>query len=488
MASSSLVETLTASGGVESAGFLNDIVAQLWPNICVAGAQIVKSTVEPILASTLPGPLSNLRFVKLDLGQVPIRFSNVDVHKSIPEGIKLDMDMEWESLCDIELDGAHVPKIGIEKACVKGRLSILLCPLTNVIPLIGAVQVSFINTPSLRLDFTDAANIADCFLIEKTVRNTVLGIIEGMAVLPNRFLVKLDAKNDYFKTYQPHHGVVRLTIEKAGGITAPEKKSGVSRLIAKVVKDVPDCYVKVKVGAEAEWRTSVQKNNHDPVWNETHDFLVADYEQGIAVDIQDDDLGSDDAIGTGYTTIKDVLLNGGTHELSLSHKGEATPARLTIHAQIHNFVPDAAALLSAQSSPPTHHAPICGLATILIASALGLQGQPDQLNPSVRITWGANQFATAAQTYTPGTDIFNPCFDQAFRIPLTPDMLAHSAPAAMQSFRIALLNKTTELGGVDVPFEHVLHAPGLVKEEDFPVGGGAAVRAKIMLQGLQRAE
>jgi len=482
---SSLVDTLTASGGAESAGFLNDIVAQLWPNICVAGAQMVKSTVEPILASTLPGPLANLKFVKLDLGQVPIRFSKVDVHKSATEGIKLDMDMEWESVCDVELDGARVPKIGIEKAHLKGRLSILLCPLTNIIPLIGAVQVSFINTPSLKLDFTDAANIADCFLIEKTVRNTILGIIEGMAVLPNRFLVKLDAKNDYFKTYQPHHGIVRLTIEKATGITAPKKKSGVSRLIAKVVKDVPDCYVKVKVGAEAEWRTSVQKNDHDPVWNETHDFLVADYEQGISVDIQDDDLVGDDDIGMGYTTIKEVLLNGGTHELALSHKGEATNARLTLHAQFHHFVPEAS-LLSAQNSAGSGQDTICGLATVLIASALGLQGQRDELNPSVHVTWGSNKFATAAQSYTPGTDIFNPCFDQAFRIPLTADMLAD--PAAMGNFKISLLNKAVESGCVEVPFQDVLSAPGLVKEENFDVGGGASVRARITLHGLQLAQ
>jgi hypothetical protein len=77
----------------------------------VAGAKIAKDVVEPILASTLPGPLSNLRFVKLDFGHVPIRFSNVDVHKTTSEGIKLDMDLTWDGVCDIELDGGHVPKI-----------------------------------------------------------------------------------------------------------------------------------------------------------------------------------------------------------------------------------------------------------------------------------------------------------------------------------------------------------------------------------------
>jgi hypothetical protein len=77
----------------------------------VAGANIAKDVVEPILASTLPGPLSSLHFVKLDFGPVPIRFSNVDVHKTTNQGIKLDLDLAWEGKCDIELDGNHVPKI-----------------------------------------------------------------------------------------------------------------------------------------------------------------------------------------------------------------------------------------------------------------------------------------------------------------------------------------------------------------------------------------
>jgi len=124
--SSSLIDTLTASGGSEPAGrastleqslyltdtgFLNDIVDQLWPNITVAGAKILKDAVEPVLKSTLPGPLANLQFVKIDLGHEPLRLSNVDVHKTSNEGIKLDLDVEWNSACDIELDASHVPKI-----------------------------------------------------------------------------------------------------------------------------------------------------------------------------------------------------------------------------------------------------------------------------------------------------------------------------------------------------------------------------------------
>jgi len=477
-----LIDTLTASGGTESAGFLNDIVKQLWPNISVAGAQILKDVVEPILASTLPGPLANLRFVKLDFGNIPIQFDHVDVHKTTNQGIKLDMDVNWAGVCDIELDGSSVPKIGIEKVGLKGRLSILLCPLTNVLPLISATQIAFINPPDLKLDFTDAANIADFFLIDSTVRKTILGIIESMLVLPQRYLVKLDSNNDYFKAYQPHLGIVRVTIRKATGIVASKKKSGASRLLAKIIKDVPDCFVKVKVGAEDEWRTSVQKNNTEPEWNESHDFLVADYEQGIFLEIQDDDLVGDDDIGLAYTTIKDILLDGGTHELALKHEGEPTEGRLAVQAKFYGVTTNAQQF-SASSSDGSGNDRICGLVTVLIASALNLNGDRDSLNPSVQVVWGDKKFVTVAKSYTPGTDIYNPAFDQAWRVPVTADMFPN-----LGTIRLSLMNKKDEVGGVDVALQDILSAPNMLREENFDVGSGAVIRASIALHGLKAAE
>lgn len=91
--------------------FLNALVAQLWPNINVAVGQIAKDSVEPILASTLPTPLCNLRFVKFDMGNIPMTFSHVDMNKISDSTIRLDMDMDWEGNCDIELDGSLVPKV-----------------------------------------------------------------------------------------------------------------------------------------------------------------------------------------------------------------------------------------------------------------------------------------------------------------------------------------------------------------------------------------
>ena len=79
----------------ECAGWLNELVAQLWPNVNVAGSKMVKEIVEPMFKDMLPGPLSSLHFTKIDFGHVPFKFSNVKVTKTEVDGIKLDLNVDW---------------------------------------------------------------------------------------------------------------------------------------------------------------------------------------------------------------------------------------------------------------------------------------------------------------------------------------------------------------------------------------------------------
>jgi len=72
---------------------------------------MAKDIVEPMLAAMLPGPLASLRFTKLNLGPVPLRVSNVDVHRIDDTGIKLDMDVDWDGQCDIDLAADIIPKV-----------------------------------------------------------------------------------------------------------------------------------------------------------------------------------------------------------------------------------------------------------------------------------------------------------------------------------------------------------------------------------------
>lgn len=338
---------------------------------------------------------------------------------------------------------------------------------------VGALQIAFINKPYIKLTFTDAASIAGLGAIDRAIRSCILGVISSMAVLPNRFLVKLDAANDYFKTYQHPLGVLRLTVE-SGANFGEEKKS--KNFLKKLVHDVPDCYVLVNVSAEEAWRTKTVKNNRHPEWNQERDFLVASLDQGIEVDVKDSDTASDDDIGAATTTVRELLRQGGKQELTLVHNEEETTGKLTVSARYLTFVADAASLSDASGAGTV------GLLSVIIASVLGIQGKREELKPSVRVTWGDKTFRTMIKTDAPGTDIENPAYDQAFKVPVTAGMVP--GPPV----RIALMDGETEVGAAEVSLDDVLAAPGLALQKGLDVGNGATIRAGLWLRGLRAAE
>jgi hypothetical protein len=334
--------------------------------------------------------------------------------------------------------------------------------------------VAFINPPSLELDFTDAAHIANLSVIDKAIRKVILSIIASYAVLPNRFLVKIDPSNDFFRTYQHPEGVLRLSV--VSGTNLGRSKEGKS-FLKKLVHDEPDCYAKVAVSAEAEWQTATAKNSRNPTWNETRDFVISDYDQIIGVDVNDDDTANtDDDIGLATTTVKKLLLSGGRQELPLTHKGVATDGSVVIAGEMFKFVPRPDSF--GEEGPGIH-----GMMTVLVASAFGIQGRREQLKPSVKIEWGTHgNFRTAIKQDAPGSDVQNPSWDQAFRIPI----LAHMIPGP--PVRITLMDGEQERGSVHVPLDEVLAAQNMQLEKFFEVSDGATVRAGIWLRGTAPAE
>lgn len=303
-----------------------------------------------------------------------------------------------------------------------------------------------------------------------------------MATLPNRYLVTLDTNNDYFKTFLQPLGVLRLTVEKAWDF-AEEAKGKARKLISKITRAAPDCYAKAVLGAEPEWKSSTKNNTVHPSWNETHDFVVTDYDQIVKLELFDEDVNGDDELGLATTTVKDLLLlPGGKKDLALTDNDVETGGKISIACEY--FPLEAEGGKSFSTSTHSGEGRVCGIATALIAGAYGIKGQRDQLTPSVKVSWGKDHvFQTVVKTDAPGTDINNPSFDQNFRIPLTTDMAGSSAGA----FRVALFNGETEVGGVDVPFADVVSAPEMTLEDKFDVGGGTTVRAGISLRGLGKA-
>jgi Ca2+-dependent lipid-binding protein len=323
--------------------------------------------------------------------------------------------------------------------------------------------------------------VADFSLIDDTVRGVILGIINSMFTLPNRFLVKLDPNTDYFKTFHYPLGMVRVTVEKAWGF-GEEAKSTTRKFFNKLTRAAPDCYARVEVGGEQPWKTTTRNNTNRPAWNETHDFVVSDFDQCIKVDVRDEDINGDDDVGLGVTTVREILIAGGSKELPLVLKDQETDGRVLISCQFFKYVADAGSLTASDHKGDGR---LSGIADILVASAYGIKGARETLKPSVVITWGeAQRFQTAIKADAPGTDINNPSFDQAFRIPITTDLVGSSP----DKFRIALLDGEKEIGGVDIPFASVADAQDKTLQQKFDVGNGASVRVSFRLRGVVPGE
>lgn len=78
----------------------------------MAAGNLIKEIVEPMFAQMLPAPLDTLHFEKIDLGAIPIHLANIVVTQTdAGGGIKLDVDVEWDGECDIELNAKMIPKI-----------------------------------------------------------------------------------------------------------------------------------------------------------------------------------------------------------------------------------------------------------------------------------------------------------------------------------------------------------------------------------------
>jgi hypothetical protein len=84
---------------------------------------MIKEIVEPMFKTMLPGPLATLHFTKIEFGPVPIVFSNVKVTKTPEDGIKLDLNVDWDGQCDIDLNAQMFPKVVSFSASGTGKVA-----------------------------------------------------------------------------------------------------------------------------------------------------------------------------------------------------------------------------------------------------------------------------------------------------------------------------------------------------------------------------
>lgn len=466
------VAAAMATTKTESVEFLNQIMMGMQPYLRVAVSQMIKDTVEPMFKDMLPGPLSTLHFTKIDIGQTPFKFSDVSVDQVKSRGgvdtLSFEMNVTWDGDLDVEMDADYIPGFGVQHVKFFGRLSVLLRPLIPAIPLVAAMSIALINPPALEMDFTGAAQALDLSLIDDTVRNIIQGIIAGMMVLPNRMIIKVDPLCELYQAHMDPVGVIRIMVESGSGF-----KSG-----GGFIKDVPDLYCMVKMGANGDWTTSTKNNAESPVWNESHDYLLSDNDQIIKVELFDSDVGTDDHMGNAECTVGQMMDSGGKITLPVAKvlSKEKTDTSVTLSAKIFDLVPQADSL-SAGPAPGDENS-MCGLLTVLVAGAKGLVGEAEALASQVVVNFGKESYTSGIVQQAPGIDVHNPSFDGVFRADLTPE--SSKNPELKFTFK----NKGTAVDTFTVPLADVLTAEGLALKKEFPIKSGGVLRAKAYVLGM----
>lgn len=284
----------------ETLEWLNELVAQLWPNINNAVQKIVHEQVTPQLQASLPSFLKGTHFKTFTLGTITPKFGPIEL-VSRQHGLKLNLNLDYESDVDIEVS-AVIASIGIKSIRLRGELVLRLEPLIHETPVVGGITVFFNDPPELGLDFTGIANLADVPGIAGIIRHQINAAISNAMVLPNVIAVPIATPAqgvDMADLVKPLPlAVLRVTAVRAKDITAKDW-----HLLGKASSDA---YVRVALASDS-WNSSVQKRTCNPVWGESdfHDFMVFDRDQRLCIEVYDSDyLTNSDLIGKPKWPIK----------------------------------------------------------------------------------------------------------------------------------------------------------------------------------------
>ncbi|CAF1446604.1 unnamed protein product [Rotaria sp. Silwood1] len=282
---------------IERAEWINRIIKQAWPYANRYLDQAVFSDVLVRLVRGASSTLADFSFEKLDLGEIPPRIEGIKVYTdNVRDQIIMDIEAIYtgDAIIKAKLKGIVC---GIKNIQFVGDIRIILSPLINTIPLVGAVTFFFLKKPSIDFQLTDAGTLVDIPGLHDLLLVQINDIIASMMVLPNRQVLPFvkDIPIGYLRCSNLQ-SVVRAFILEAKDLINAD-------LVGK-----SDPYVKVKVPGSIEYRTKIIDNALNPKWNETFEFVVKQYESdSIEFEIYDQDVGKDDFIGRAQLRLNTLV-------------------------------------------------------------------------------------------------------------------------------------------------------------------------------------
>ncbi|KAG8234694.1 hypothetical protein J437_LFUL015348 [Ladona fulva] len=246
---------------VERAEWLNRILRQVWPNVNHYARDLLKDSIEPAVRDSLAAyKLHGFKFERMILGSIPPRIGGVKVYdRNVSRNeIIMDLDIFYAGDCDISFSIGGI-KGGIKDFQIHGLVRVVMKPLIREMPLVGGLQVFFLNNPTIDFNLVGVADLLDMPGLSDILRRIIVETVASMMVLPNKWPITLseNVPARILRTPEPE-GVLRVHVVEA--------KELMKKDIGMLGKGKSDPYAVLTVGAQ-EFRTQTINNTVAPKWD-----------------------------------------------------------------------------------------------------------------------------------------------------------------------------------------------------------------------------
>ncbi|XP_011062430.1 PREDICTED: LOW QUALITY PROTEIN: extended synaptotagmin-2 [Acromyrmex echinatior] len=245
----------------DRAEWLNRILYKVWPSMNQFVRQLCKQSIEPSIVEKLTEyKIKGFQFDRLVLGRIPPKIYGIKVYdkNTSRNEIILDADIMYAGDCDITFFVGNI-KGGIKDFQIHGLVRVVMKPMLPMMPLIGGVQIFYLNVPTINFNLVGVADVLDLPGFNEILRKTIVEQISAIVVLPNKIIIPLSEEipMESLKIPEPE-GVLRIHVVEA--------KHLMKKDIGMLGKGKSDPYAVINVGAQ-EFRTKIIDNTVNPKWD-----------------------------------------------------------------------------------------------------------------------------------------------------------------------------------------------------------------------------
>ncbi|XP_055637843.1 extended synaptotagmin-2 isoform X2 [Toxorhynchites rutilus septentrionalis] len=291
---------------VERCEWLNRILKQVWPNANFFAKNLIKESIEPNIQQAMAGyKLNGFKFDRMILGTIPPRIGGVKVYdKNVSRNeIIMDLDLFYAGDCDISFSVSGL-RGGIKDFQIHGTVRVIMKPLIAQMPLVGGLQIFFLNNPNIDFNLVGVVDLLDMPGLSDILRKIIVEQVAAIMVLPNKLPIVLnDAVPALLLKMPEPEGVLRIHVVEA--------KDLMKKDISVLGKGKSDPYAIISVGAQ-QFRTQTIDNNVNPKWDYWCEAPIhAENSQNLQIVLYDkDDASDDELLGRATVEISSVTRNG----------------------------------------------------------------------------------------------------------------------------------------------------------------------------------